>query len=151
MLFSYSQERTKCKNLRAQKGLKFALSITWHEQPSTSRLTALLTISYSHPPGTFIALGSLSAWHARLISRGETSIEGNINKRERARYAAEGQIYSNPYDQGWRMNWAVFLGINGLSTTQALKRVLLPSSHRVQGNGLTWPLSYSLPQTSKGH
>ena len=36
--------------------------------------------------GCFLVLGGLCIWHARLISRGETSIEGHINRSERKRH-----------------------------------------------------------------
>ncbi|XP_066991490.2 palmitoyltransferase ZDHHC16A isoform X2 [Anabrus simplex] len=39
--------------------------------------------------GVFVALGSLTLWHARLISKGETSIEAHINKTETKRLAAK--------------------------------------------------------------
>jgi palmitoyltransferase len=39
-----------------------------------------------------IALGSLTLWHARLISRGETSIEANINKAEKKRLAEKNKV-----------------------------------------------------------
>ena len=34
----------------------------------------------------FFILGGLTAWHARLITNGETSIESHINKKERERF-----------------------------------------------------------------
>lgn len=39
-----------------------------------------------------IALGSLTVWHARLISKGETSIEANINKAETKRLAEKNKV-----------------------------------------------------------
>ncbi|XP_045147483.1 palmitoyltransferase ZDHHC16 isoform X2 [Echinops telfairi] len=39
-----------------------------------------------------LALGALTAWHAVLISRGETSIERHINKKERRRLQARGRV-----------------------------------------------------------
>ncbi|KAF3827808.1 hypothetical protein GH733_001043, partial [Mirounga leonina] len=38
-----------------------------------------------------LALGALTVWHAVLISRGETSIERHINKKERRRLQAKGR------------------------------------------------------------
>ncbi|OWK07748.1 ZDHHC16 [Cervus elaphus hippelaphus] len=38
-----------------------------------------------------LALGALTVWHAVLISRGETSIERHINKKERQRLQAKGR------------------------------------------------------------
>lgn len=37
--------------------------------------------------GTIFALGPLTIWHGKHISHGETSIEANINKKERERLA----------------------------------------------------------------
>lgn len=39
-----------------------------------------------------LALGALTIWHAVLISRGETSIERHINKKERRRLQAKGRV-----------------------------------------------------------
>ncbi|XP_049827649.1 palmitoyltransferase ZDHHC16B [Schistocerca gregaria] len=85
--------------------------------------------------GVLIALGSLMMWHARLITRGETSIEAHINKQETKRLAALNKVYRNPYNFGPRRNWRYFLGmIRG----RGWRHVLLPSSHKPLGDGLTW-------------
>lgn len=61
-----------------------------------------------------IALGLLAAWHAKLIYRGETSIEAHINAKETKRLAAQDRIFQNPYDFGPKKNYQLFLGlING--------------------------------------
>lgn len=39
-----------------------------------------------------VALGSLTLWHAVLISRGETSIERHINSKERNRVVKRGGV-----------------------------------------------------------
>lgn len=51
----------------------------------------------------FFVLGGLIAWHARLISRGETSIESHINKKERARLAKENKVslFFQKFTQGF--------------------------------------------------
>ncbi|XP_044741783.1 palmitoyltransferase ZDHHC16B [Chrysoperla carnea] len=86
--------------------------------------------------GVFVALGGLSYWHAKLIGRGETSIENNINKAETKRLAANNKIYINPYDFGKRKNWRFFLGLVRGRTW--FWNVFLPSAHRPDGDGLTW-------------
>ncbi|XP_021517096.1 palmitoyltransferase ZDHHC16 isoform X3 [Meriones unguiculatus] len=43
-----------------------------------------------------LALGALTIWHAVLISRGETSIERHINKKERRRLQAKGRALADP-------------------------------------------------------
>lgn len=86
--------------------------------------------------GVFVALGSLTLWHARLIGRGETSIEANINKAETKRLALRNKVYVNPYDLGRRRNWRRFLGVRrGRGWVRVL---LVPSGHPPLGSGLTW-------------
>ncbi|XP_042898842.1 palmitoyltransferase ZDHHC16 [Parasteatoda tepidariorum] len=80
-------------------------------------------------------LGGLLAWHARLISNGESSVEGHINKRERKRYLKEGKIYKNPYDFGVVENWKIFLRVDSLGSWW---RVLLPYTNPPFGNGIQW-------------
>lgn len=61
-----------------------------------------------------IALGLLTLWHAKLIYRGETSIEAHINAKEAKRLAKMGKHYQNPYDFGPKKNFQLFLGlVNG--------------------------------------
>lgn len=61
-----------------------------------------------------IALGLLTLWHAKLIYRGETSIEAHINSKETKRLAAKGKKFQNPYDFGPKKNFQLFLGlVNG--------------------------------------
>ncbi|GLV39373.1 uncharacterized protein CBL_13250 [Carabus blaptoides fortunei] len=86
--------------------------------------------------GVLVALGGLASWHGRLISNGETSIEGNINKTEFARLASYGRIYVNPYHFGSRKNWRIFLGLVG--DRSWFWYVILPSAHKPIGDGLTW-------------
>ncbi|XP_004580057.2 palmitoyltransferase ZDHHC16 isoform X4 [Ochotona princeps] len=83
-----------------------------------------------------LALGALTIWHAVLISRGETSIERHINKKERRRLQAKGRVFRNPYNYGCLDNWKVFLGVD--TGRHWLTRVLLPSSHLPHGNGMLW-------------
>ncbi|XP_060515951.1 palmitoyltransferase ZDHHC16A [Cylas formicarius] len=86
--------------------------------------------------GVLIALGALSTWHAQLISRGETSIEANINKAETLRLSELGKVYRNPYNFGPRKNWQLFLGL--VQGRSFFRNVLLPSPHWPDGDGLTW-------------
>lgn len=53
-------------------------------------------------------------WHAKLIYRGETSIEAHINAKETKRLALQGKSFQNHYDFGPKKNFLLFLGlING--------------------------------------
>ncbi|XP_062376124.1 palmitoyltransferase ZDHHC16A isoform X1 [Sardina pilchardus] len=83
-----------------------------------------------------VALGGLTLWHAMLISRGETSIERHINKKEVKRLSKRGKVYKNPYNYGRLNNWKLFLGVEKRS--HWVTRVLLPSSHPPYGDGMTW-------------
>uniref|UniRef100_A0A674I2A2 Palmitoyltransferase n=1 Tax=Terrapene triunguis TaxID=2587831 RepID=A0A674I2A2_9SAUR len=83
-----------------------------------------------------VALGALTLWHAALITRGETSIERHINKKERQRLQKKGRVFRNPYSYGAWDNWKVFLGVE--MRRHWLTRVLLPSTHLPHGTGLSW-------------
>uniref|UniRef100_A0A8D8UZP9 Palmitoyltransferase n=1 Tax=Cacopsylla melanoneura TaxID=428564 RepID=A0A8D8UZP9_9HEMI len=87
--------------------------------------------------GVFIALGLLSLHHAKMISRGETSIEALLNKLELGKDPA----YINPYNFGSTQNWKLFLGVNYGRTFW--RHVLLPSPHEPVGDALTWISNYS--------
>ncbi|KAM9612174.1 palmitoyltransferase ZDHHC16 isoform 9-T9 [Morphnus guianensis] len=82
--------------------------------------------------------GSFAVWHAALITRGETSIERHINKKERQRLQKKGKVFRNPYSYGSWDNWKVFLGVD--MPRHWLTRVLLPSPHLPHGTGLSWDL-----------
>ena len=87
--------------------------------------------------GCFLVLGGLCIWHARLISRGETSIEAHINQSERKRLRELGnKAYRNPYDFGSWYNWCLFLG---MIDNRGWSCVLFPSSHKPHGKNLYHP------------
>uniref|UniRef100_A0A2K6TBJ0 Palmitoyltransferase n=1 Tax=Saimiri boliviensis boliviensis TaxID=39432 RepID=A0A2K6TBJ0_SAIBB len=102
--------------------------------PAFSKLPTSLCPSFFS--SVALALGALTVWHAVLISRGETSIERHINKKERRRLQAKGRVFRNPYNYGCLDNWKVFLGVD--TGRHWLTRVLLPSSHLPHGNGMSW-------------
>uniref|UniRef100_A0A2I3SD16 Palmitoyltransferase n=1 Tax=Pan troglodytes TaxID=9598 RepID=A0A2I3SD16_PANTR len=102
--------------------------------PALSKLPTSLRPSFLS--SVALALGALTVWHAVLISRGETSIERHINKKERRRLQAKGRVFTNPYNYGCLDNWKVFLGVD--TGRHWLTRVLLPSSHLPHGNGMSW-------------
>lgn len=107
---------------------------------ATSIETSVDSIKYFFS-GVFVALGLLSIYHAKMISRGETSIEALINKLEAAKAFQQGTSYTNPYHFGSTTNWRLFLGLfHGRSFW---RHVLLPSAHKPLGSGLTWTSTYS--------
>jgi len=86
--------------------------------------------------GTFFILSGLSFWHAKLITRGETSVEAHINRSESARAAKEGRVYVNPYDFGPRRNWLLLMTAeDGRSWP---REVLWPSTTSARGDGFSW-------------
>lgn len=87
--------------------------------------------------GVTIALGALTAWHGRLVSRGETSIEKHLNDDERKRLKKVDIVYRIPYDFGMKKNWRILLGING-PRRSFIRHVLFPSSHHPEGDGVHW-------------
>uniref|UniRef100_A0A1A9VAV3 Palmitoyltransferase n=1 Tax=Glossina austeni TaxID=7395 RepID=A0A1A9VAV3_GLOAU len=86
--------------------------------------------------GVIMALGTLCCWHAKLISRGETSIEAHINQAQRKVMLLQNKIYINPYNFGLKMNWRLFLGV--VRGRSFWRTVLLPSWHKPDGNGLSF-------------
>ncbi|XP_047465935.1 palmitoyltransferase ZDHHC16B isoform X2 [Mugil cephalus] len=83
-----------------------------------------------------VALGGLTLWHAILISRGETSVERHINRKEANRLRDKGKVFRNPYHQGKMNNWKLLFGVE--ETRHWFTRVLLPSSHLPSGDGMMW-------------
>ncbi|XP_066179833.1 palmitoyltransferase ZDHHC16 isoform X8 [Sylvia atricapilla] len=98
----------------------------------------LQLLSLVIPSSVALALGALTLWHAALITRGETSIERHINRKERQRLQKKGKVFRNPYSYGSWDNWKVFLGVD--VPRHWLTRVLLPSPHLPHGTGLSWDL-----------
>uniref|UniRef100_A0A7N4PIU2 Palmitoyltransferase n=1 Tax=Sarcophilus harrisii TaxID=9305 RepID=A0A7N4PIU2_SARHA len=131
----------KMKQLDRNK-LQVAANQTYHQTPPPTfsfreRMThKSLVYLWFLCSSVALALGALTVWHAVLISRGETSIERHINKKERHRLSLKGKVFRNPYNYGCLDNWKVFLGVN--TRRHWLTRVLLPSSHLPYGNGMTW-------------
>ncbi|KAM4525604.1 palmitoyltransferase ZDHHC16B isoform 1-T1 [Odontesthes bonariensis] len=87
-----------------------------------------------------VALGGLTLWHAMLISRGETSVERHINRKEARRLRERGKVFRNPFHHGRIDNWQLMFGVE--STSHWLTRVLLPSGHPPIGDGITWDFTF---------
>ncbi|XP_036325336.1 palmitoyltransferase ZDHHC16A isoform X2 [Rhagoletis pomonella] len=77
---------------------------------SVGRRRALIFMTVTNLTAV-LALGALTIWHAKMITRGETSIEALINQEETERMLKENKIYVNPYNFGARKNWKLFLGL----------------------------------------
>ncbi|XP_068160956.1 palmitoyltransferase ZDHHC16B isoform X2 [Antennarius striatus] len=83
-----------------------------------------------------VALGGLTVWHFLLISRGETSVERHINRKETKRLRAKGKVFRNPYHHGRINNWKLLFGVERRS--HWFTRVFLPSNHPPGGDGIIW-------------
>uniref|UniRef100_A0A1A8K0J8 Palmitoyltransferase n=1 Tax=Nothobranchius kuhntae TaxID=321403 RepID=A0A1A8K0J8_NOTKU len=83
-----------------------------------------------------VALGGLTLWHARLINKGETSVERHINNKEAKRLKEMGKVFRSPYHHGRTNNWKLLFGVE--TRSHWLTRVLLPSSHPPNGDGILW-------------
>ncbi|XP_071828568.1 palmitoyltransferase ZDHHC16-like isoform X2 [Apostichopus japonicus] len=107
---------------------------SWTDYDSVQHkaVTFLFFLTFS----VVLALGMLTMWHARLISKGETSIEKNINNKERRRLKQLNVEYKNPYDFGFRQNWRDLLGLSEKRTFW--RHILFPSSHPPNGDGIHW-------------
>ncbi|KAM9424733.1 palmitoyltransferase ZDHHC16B isoform 2-T3 [Pholidichthys leucotaenia] len=88
-----------------------------------------------------VALGGLTLWHAMLISRGETSVERHINCKETKRLKEKGKVFRNPFHHGRLNNWRILFGVEKRS--HWLTRVLLPSSHLPDGDGVMWECAFT--------
>ncbi|XP_068610308.1 palmitoyltransferase ZDHHC16B [Brachionichthys hirsutus] len=88
-----------------------------------------------------VALGGLTLWHLLLVSRGETSVERHINRKEAKRLREKGKVFRNPYHHGRIHNWKLLFGVEKRS--HWFSRVLLPSSHPPGGDGITWECTFT--------
>lgn len=83
----------------------------------------------------FLLIG-LVLWHGRMIGRGQTSLERVLNNSYGEQCYEQGFVFVNPYDFGFRGNWKRFLGFQ--TKLEFVRRVLLPSTHKPIGDGVTW-------------
>ncbi|KAE8284509.1 Palmitoyltransferase ZDHHC16B [Larimichthys crocea] len=88
-----------------------------------------------------VALGGLTLWHIILISRGETSVERHINRKETRRLREKGKAFRNPYHHGRMNNWKLLFGVEKRS--HWFTRVLLPSSHLPKEDGIIWDCNFN--------
>lgn len=87
---------------------------------------------------TLFALGTLVIMHGKNISRGETSVEAHINVKMRKMQSE----FKNPYDFGRKKNWRLFLGL--VKGRSFWRHVLLPSTHKPIGNGLSFHTQFEV-------
>jgi len=83
-----------------------------------------------------ILLIGLIWWHGRMIGRGVTSLERVLNQNYAHQCYEQGFVFVNPYDFGLLENWKRFFGVKTIG--QFIRRVLLPSTHKPDGDGITW-------------
>ena len=73
-----------------------------------------------------IAVGILLFWHLYLVSTAQTTIEFYANHDRRRGMQEVGLVYKNPFDLGFRENWALVMG-KGKNALETF-RLFLPSS-----------------------
>ncbi|KAH8267863.1 hypothetical protein KR026_009801 [Drosophila bipectinata] len=112
------------------------------DAPSPGRRRVLWFMAFTNA-AVVIALGTLCTWHAKLITRGETSVESHINEAERKRLLQQQRIYINPYNFGTKKNWKLFLGL--VRGRSFWRTVLLPSWHKPEGTGLSFHTVHDAP------
>jgi hypothetical protein len=95
----------------------------------------------------FLLFG-LVLWHGRMIGRGETSLERVLNQDYVQQCHEQGFVFVNPYNFGFLENWKRFLGARTIG--EFIRRVLLPSTHKPLGNGITWD-SYNVNTNLQPH
>jgi hypothetical protein len=96
-------------------------------------------------------LTGLVLWHGRMIGHGVTSLERVLNQEYAHQCYEQGYVFVNPYDFGFLGNWKRFLNVKTIGGF--IGRVLLPSIHKPDGNGITWDgfnVNTNLQQHQKG-
>lgn len=88
----------------------------------------------------FFAIGGLMAWHAKMITNGETCIESLRNKKERLKLKGTNKRFINPFDKGWKNNWRRFFGLNQKDI--GWRCVFFPSNHKPDGDGIEWQINF---------
>ena len=83
-----------------------------------------------------VLLIGLILWHGRMVGRGLTSLERVLNQEYAYQCYEQGYVFVNPYDFGFLENWKRFLGARTIG--EFIRRVLWPSMHKPEGNGITW-------------
>ncbi|XP_059892458.1 palmitoyltransferase ZDHHC16B isoform X1 [Gadus macrocephalus] len=118
-------------------------SFTFRETTAHKAIVFLWVLTSS----VAVALGALTLWHSILISRGETSVERHINRKEIRRLRELGKVFRNPYHHGPLTNWKIMFSVEKPRSSHLssdwVTRVLLPSSHPPIGDGITWDCVYT--------
>ena len=83
----------------------------------------------------FLLIG-LILWHGHMISHGVTPLERDLNREYTRQCYEQGFVFVNPYDFGLIENWKRFFGVRTIGGF--VRRVLWPSMHKPEGDGITW-------------
>ncbi|KAL5284990.1 ZDHHC16 family protein [Megaselia abdita] len=118
------------------KRVEHDLPVPPEEALNSTKRKAVIFVAFI-VTSVILALGSLTIWHSRLITRGETSIESYVNQSEAKKFLQFNMEYVNPYNFGRRKNWILFLGL--VRGRTFFRHILFPSNHKPEGNGLTFP------------
>lgn len=71
-----------------------------------------------------------------MISRGVTSVERLLYQDYIEQSKKRGCVFVNPYDFGLVENWKRFFSVSTVG--EFIRKVLLPSTHKPNGNGIIW-------------
>ena len=86
-----------------------------------------------------VAMGlvfSLTVWQSSLITKGQTCVEGKIDKSLVSNTQQKSRHQQRPYDLGWRQNWGTFFEIN--TTKELIIRLLIPYAFQPKHDGTQW-------------
>lgn len=107
-------------------------------------LSTLVDFAFVLSITIWLALSGLLGWQSYLISTGQSNVEFYINRENKRKAAAAHEQWSgNVYDQGWKRNWILFLGL--LDGTKSWLRLLCPVTQTPVGDGIDWRL-YKKPE-----
>jgi hypothetical protein len=109
-----------------------SLPVFVRQQPYDSANTFALVVVFTICAAGVLGVGGLSIWHCYLVFTNQTTVETYINRVEASEAAERGEIYRNPFDRGWRVNFKRVFG-NELhsscsrTTISIIWKVIVPS------------------------
>lgn len=109
-----------------------SLPVFVRQQPYDSANTFALVVVFTICAAGVLGVGGLSLWHGYLVFTNQTTVETYINSVEAREAAERGEVYRNPFDRGWRVNFKRVFGNNlhsscSRTTTSIIWKVIVPS------------------------
>lgn len=75
-------------------------ALTEHSEPENFAVVTVFTICMA----SGIAVGTLLGWHCYLVATNQTTVEFYVNMHEKRDAIERGEVYKNPFDNGWKKN-----------------------------------------------